>query len=68
MVDRDPGGPGPVDQAHEILSSKINPKINYPEKFAKRTLGFLVIKPQSTNFQEDPLIFKNNFRYSPSHF
>jgi hypothetical protein len=43
-----------VDQAHRILSSKINLKINYPEKFAKRHLGFLVIKPQSMNFKEDP--------------
>jgi hypothetical protein len=26
------------------------------------------MKPQSTNFQEDPPIFENNSRYSPSHF
>jgi hypothetical protein len=43
-----------VDQAHKILSSKINPKINYSGKYAKRLLGFLVIKSPSTNFQEDP--------------
>jgi hypothetical protein len=42
-----------VDQAHEILNSKINLKINYPGKFAKRPLDFFVIKPQSPNFQED---------------
>jgi hypothetical protein len=53
-----PGGPCPVDQDHGILSSKINPKINYPGKFAKRPHGFLVIKPQSMNFQEDPPDFR----------
>jgi hypothetical protein len=67
-VDQTPGGPRPVDQAHKILHSKINPKINNPGKFGKRPLGFVVIKPQSMNCQEDPLIFKNNSRYSPSHF
>jgi hypothetical protein len=34
----------------------------------KSPLSLFVIKPQSLNFQKDPLIFKNNFRYIPSHF
>jgi hypothetical protein len=58
MVDQGPGGPRPVDQAHGILSSKINPKINYSQKFVKWPLDFLVIKPQSTNFKEDPPDFQ----------
>jgi hypothetical protein len=58
MVDRGPGGPRPVDQAHGILSSKINLKIIYPRKFARRPLGFFVIKLQSPNFQEDPWFSK----------
>jgi hypothetical protein len=48
------------------LKNKSQPKIQ--SSFAKRPLSFFVIKPQSLNFQEDPLIFKNNSRYSPSHF
>jgi hypothetical protein len=43
-----------MDQAHRILSSKINPKFDYFGNFAKRPLGFYEIKPQSTKFQEDP--------------
>jgi hypothetical protein len=43
-----------MDQAHRILSSKINPKFDYSGNFAKRPLGFYEIKPQSTKFQEDP--------------
>jgi hypothetical protein len=35
------------------FSVKNNPKINYPRKFAKRALGFFIIKPQSPNFLED---------------
>jgi hypothetical protein len=31
-------------------------------------LSFCEIKPWSMNFQEDPWIFENNFRYTPSHF
>jgi hypothetical protein len=57
-MDWGPGGPRPVDQAHEILSSKINPKINYPRKFAKRPLSFFVIKPQSPKLPRRPLVFK----------
>jgi hypothetical protein len=41
-----------------ILSSKINPKINYLENFAKRPLGFIVIRPQFPNSQEDPWFLK----------
>jgi hypothetical protein len=67
-MDRGPGDLRPMDQAHGILSSKINLKINYLGKFAKRPLDFLEIMPRSIKFQEDPLIFKNNSRYSPSHF
>jgi hypothetical protein len=44
MVDWCPGAPQPVDQAHGILSSKINPKLNYPRNAAKRPLGVFVIK------------------------
>jgi hypothetical protein len=40
-MDQGPGGARPVDQAHRILSSKINLKINYPRKFAKKPLDFL---------------------------
>jgi hypothetical protein len=58
MVDRGPGGPRPMDQAHGILSSKMNPEINYPRNFAKRPLDFMVIKSQSPNFQEDPWFSK----------
>jgi hypothetical protein len=54
MVDQSPSGPRPMDQAHRILSSKINPKFDYSGNFAKRPLGFYEIKPQSTKFQEDP--------------
>jgi hypothetical protein len=37
---------------------KINPKINYLEKFAKRPLSFFVIKPQSMKILRRPLLFK----------
>jgi hypothetical protein len=49
-MDRGPGGPRLVDQAHGFLNSKINPKINYSGNFTKRPLGFFVIKPQSPKF------------------
>jgi hypothetical protein len=68
MVDRSPGGPRPVDQAHGIFSSKINTKFDYSRNFATRPLGFFEIELQFTKFQEDLQIFKNNSRYSPSHF
>jgi hypothetical protein len=55
-------------KAHGFLSSKINPKINYPVNFAKRPLGFFVIKPQSPKISRRPLVFKNKFQFSPSHF
>jgi hypothetical protein len=58
MVDQSPGGPRPVDQAHGIVSSKINPKFDYSRNFAKRPLGFFDIKLQSTKFQEDPWFSK----------
>jgi hypothetical protein len=47
-----------MDQAHEILSLKINPKFDYSGNFAKRPLGFFEIKPQSTKFQKDPWFSK----------
>jgi hypothetical protein len=50
---RSPSGPRLVDQAHEILSSKINLKFDYSRNFAKGPLGFFEIKPQSTKFQQD---------------
>jgi hypothetical protein len=57
-VDQSPGGPRLVDQAHGILSPKINLKFDYSENFAKRPLRFFEIKPQSTKFQEDPWFLK----------
>jgi hypothetical protein len=57
-----------VDKAHGILSSNINPKFDYSGNFVMRPLGFFEIKPQATKFQEDPQIFENNSRYSPSNF
>jgi hypothetical protein len=53
-------GPGPhvVDLVHRIFHCKINTKINYPRKFAKRPLGCFVIKPQSTKILRRPLVFK----------
>jgi hypothetical protein len=41
MVDWKPGGPRPMDQAHGILSSKINLKFNCSRNFATRPLGSL---------------------------
>jgi hypothetical protein len=43
-----------VDKAHEIVSSKINPKFDYSRNFGKRPLAFFEVKPQSKNFQENP--------------
>jgi hypothetical protein len=36
--------------------------------FTKKPLYLFDINPQSIDFQEAPRIFKNNSRYSPSHF
>jgi hypothetical protein len=47
-----------MDQAHGIVSSKINPKFDYSRNFTKRPLDFFDIKPQSTKFQEDPWFLK----------
>jgi hypothetical protein len=57
-VDRSPIGPRPVDKAHEIVSSKINPKFDYSRNFGKRPLSFFEVKPQSKNFQENPWFLK----------
>jgi hypothetical protein len=57
-----------MDQVHRIFPLKNKPQPKIQSSFAKIPLSFFVIKPQSTNFQEDPLIFKNNSRYSHSHF
>jgi hypothetical protein len=46
-------GPSP-----QIFQFENNPKINYPRIFAKRSLGFFVIKLQSPNFQEDSWFLK----------
>jgi hypothetical protein len=53
--------------ACSFLLRKINLKPENPHHFAKRPLGFFVIKSQPMNFQEGPMIFKNNSKYSPSH-
>jgi hypothetical protein len=53
MVDRSPGGPRPVDLAHGIISSKINPKFRYFGHFSFRPLGFFKIKSQSMILQLD---------------
>jgi hypothetical protein len=42
-----------MDEAHRILSSKINLKFDYFGNFAKRPLDFFEIKLQSTEFPED---------------
>jgi hypothetical protein len=47
-----------VDQVHGVLNSKINPKFDYSENFAKRPLCLFEINPQSTNFQADPWFLK----------
>jgi hypothetical protein len=57
-VDRSPIGPRPVDKAHEIVCSKINPKFDYSSNFGKRPLAFFEVKPQSKNFQENPWFLK----------
>jgi hypothetical protein len=67
-VDRACAGPWTMDSVHAVSYWKINLKPENPHHFAERPLGFFVIKPQSMNFQEDLLIFKNNSKYSPSHF
>jgi hypothetical protein len=57
-------GPCPM-LVHELWTEstvifywKINSKINYPEKFAKRPLSFFVIKPQPTKILRRPLVFE----------
>jgi hypothetical protein len=47
---------------------KIIPCQKTPTNFAVSPLPFCEIKPRSMNFQEDPLIFENKSRYSPTHF
>jgi hypothetical protein len=47
-----------MDQSHGIVSSKINPKFDYSESFAKRPLDVFDIQPQSTKFQEDAWFLK----------
>jgi hypothetical protein len=54
MVDRSPGGPRPVDLAHGIISSKINPKFCYFRHFSFRPLGFFKIILQSMILQLGP--------------
>jgi hypothetical protein len=51
--------PFPLENKSEIQKS---------HHFAKRPLFLSNINPRSTNFQEAPRIFKNNYKYSPSHF
>jgi hypothetical protein len=53
-----PPGTRAVDPIHQIFYGKINLKINYREKFAKRPLGFFVIKQQSMKILRRPLVFK----------
>jgi hypothetical protein len=48
----------PWTQSMHFFHSKINPKINYPENFAKRPLGFFIINPQSPKFPRRPLVFE----------
>jgi hypothetical protein len=52
--------------AESIMFSfrKINPHRKIPTNFVVSPLPFCEIKPRSTNFQEDPLIFESNSRYS----
>jgi hypothetical protein len=54
MVDRSPDGPQPVDLAHGIISSKINPKFRYFGHFSFRPLSFFEIDPQSMILQLGP--------------
>jgi hypothetical protein len=50
-----------------IFHWKINRKPEIPTNFAVSPQPLCEIKLRSINSQEDPLIFENNFRYSPSH-
>jgi hypothetical protein len=44
-----------VDQAHRILTWKINPKFDYSRNFAKMPLSFFEIKTHSTKISRRPL-------------
>jgi hypothetical protein len=55
-----------MDPFHRIFPLENN-SIN-PHHFAKRPLFLWNINPQSINFHEDPQVFKNNSKYTPSHF
>jgi hypothetical protein len=57
-----------MDQVHVIFGLKIHPQPENQGSFTNNPLPFFTINPQSTNFHEDPLIFKNISRYRPSHF
>jgi hypothetical protein len=56
-------GPSPC---HFLLEN--NSKIEYSSHFLFRPLPFSIINLQSTYLQEAPRIFKNNSRYTASHF
>jgi hypothetical protein len=56
-------GPSPC---HFLLEN--NSKFEYSSHFSFRPLPFSIINPWSTYLQEAPQIFKNNSRYTPSHF
>jgi hypothetical protein len=71
-----PGGPWwteppavhePWTESTIISYCKIIPKSENPHHLANNPLAFSIINPQSTHSQEAPRIFKNNFKYTPSH-
>jgi hypothetical protein len=72
-----PGGPWwteppaihePWTESTIISYCKIIPKLENPHHLANNPLPLFIINPQSTHSQEAPRIFKNNSKYTPSHF
>jgi hypothetical protein len=59
---------GPWTRSMWIFHSKIIPKPENPCRFAKNPMPFCKIKPQSTNFQTEPLESKNISRLALATF
>jgi hypothetical protein len=57
-----------MDWVHDHFLSENNLKIQYSRYFSFRPLPFPIINPQSTQLHKAPWMFKNNYRYTPSHF
>jgi hypothetical protein len=58
----------PVDRVHHLFPLENNSKTQKSLPLYKEALYLFDINPQSTYLQEAPRIFKNNSKYSPSHF